>query len=386
MAEPSTLALLENVRHDKDLEGFPAYVHTYMHPGGVQDLYEGLGMLRAMHVLEKLNGVKMPYKTLLAIHHHITFFEPSLETHNAEWDAILRQDEEVYLYPRCPRGYPVKEQHRYAFAGNADKIAKYDALREKYGSWYAAVDAGEIPKEDRDAMFDVVTSAEYGTQDDFKNAWEELQAQEGVDPLIFAVRIHDLIIKHMPFVRANRRLARLLLCHKMMKNHAYPPVFWSSPSYEAMVTTETWKHPESSANKKRFLGFIIQQNRLAEASFYNKPQTGPRQVEQWESSLLEGNREEGILKYVRTRGRVLIPDLLGACYTCVKCVGAACLGSADSGEWYWKGMDEQLHEALESLLKQGKLKYVDAHNKEYELMRYLRNVDEHWRPKAIACV
>jgi hypothetical protein len=425
MAAPSNASILNAFHKYPHLNHIPAYVFTNMVPGGVRDINEGLGFRRAIAMLDDESPV-FSYKMLVDLNAALTYFQTPLATQDPEWPVSgPRNDKEVYYYPRCPKGYPIEKLHHLVFEGDEEKIKKYDELYEKHGSWIEVLETGLMPETDKAALFYVVSAKTHGTQGDFLLAWMKLtrnstekNKETGVetltiDPILFAVNAHDLIIQHMPFVRANRRLARLLLCHTLVKNGVYPPFFWSGPSYEAKLTKHRWcdlqliKNEQDEAKKKElqarrdaeqkdFLGFICALSTEAESIFQKTMPAGERPLEKWEGYAWRQDLKAGVLQYVTTRGRVLVPDIISAVSIFTSALGKETLvcnepanGKGRRECWYWWEVSKELKEAIEALVVEGLIRWTEADRKEYEVLRTVPtfNSDHEfttWKPAALA--
>jgi hypothetical protein len=470
MSKPSLQAILNCFHKYPHMCNTPGYVLTYMIPGGVRNLDEGLGFYRAVGSLDQQDPVTV-FKVLGEINAALTHFQKPLDTHDPEWKVTgNRSDGEVYYYPRCPKGYPLERLHELVYEGNEEQIKRLDELIKSEKTWFDVLETGKLTTEEKSKLFYEVSAKTHGTQGDFLLAWlklqrecvgkvryvpakteEELVAEKlarletadtpetpenppkeeepietidtlKVDPILYAVKLHDLIISHMPFVRANRRLARLLLCHTMIKGGFYPPMLWSGPNYEAKVThhrlcdlrrIESEQDPKKKEELKQrkqveftdFLNAICAWSTEAESVFQRKPPAGERHLELWEILAMRGSPiqdknmtpeeqekkafKDSICEYIKTRGRILIPDIICAMSIFTDVLGKEIMRNPEhENTWLWSGMSKKLKEAIEELVKEGLIKWSFAAREEYEA---IRNVPEFgsdhdvasWVPRAL---
>lgn len=409
MSAPTIQSILNCFHKHPHISNVGGYVMTYMVPGGVRDLNEGLGFRRAIAFIDDSNPVTN-YQVLIQLNAAITYFQKPLDSHDPEWKVTgLRDDKEVYYYPRCPKGFPLEKMHHLIFEKNEEKRKKFDELMEKHENWFEILETGLVSKDEKEALFFETSAKSHGINGDFLLAWLKLQRQSTktvdisqedpknesqppekeiqfvIDPVLYGIKAHDLIIQHMPFVRGNRRLARLILCHSLTKSSVYAPMFWSGPSYEAKVTKFKWrdlkalKEEQDEANKKKiqalmdveskdFLSFVCALSVEAESVYQRTLPAGERPLERWEGYAWRKDIKAGILQYVKTRGRVLVPDVFSAISVFTDPRGKDTLW-VDTKCWYWWECSKEFKEAVESLVKEDLLEWTHADRAEYESIR-----------------
>lgn len=430
MSTPTNAALLQSFERYAHISELPSYVITYMTPGGVGDLHAGLSFRRASLVLDKMEPISN-WGTLQRIHEHLVYFEQPLETHNPEWKTNeLRNDKEVYLYPKCPRGYPVEKLHCFAFQGDEEKIAKFDALREELGTWFGVFESGRISRQERDQLFRVVSAPTHGTSSDFLRRWLKLHREFSTkkEPVLFAIEVHDLILRHMPYVRGNRRLARLLLCHTIAKCGIYPPMFWSGIGYETKTTKSTYSdllsleekrakltnlaiqgtpkkelvelefeignlQAKAEEERKAFLHYILALSDEAASLYQKQPPARNRPLEGWEIMALGGDLKSALFSYLYVNRRVLVADAMVALSIFANVRGGQTLWVQDQkeGHHYWHGTSLVFGAAVEALVTEGHAKWVPTEAEEYEAARLFPSFDtghkrETWKPAVLVFV
>ena len=394
--QPSTASILEAFPAQAEIKSFPAYVLTYMTPGGSMCLEDGLGFRRVMGLLEEEKTVISFNKLEELVKHLLLFSKGScLSTHSPDWDpATYRADSEVYYYPKAPKGFPLEKLHHLVFDGNSEKIQKYDELLKENGTWFRVIDTGMIPKEDQDKLFIVVSKVNYGTKGDFLKAWLKLTSgffdKEGNatgSEIVYAVRVHNLFLSYMPFVRGNRRLARLLLCHTLLKKGLYPPMFWGRASYEsklsvlrhiehstAEMSTEPVPYGQYQAKVqsdfKEFLSLILSLV-VESTSLCTKTMPVDEKIrELWEEYAIRGNLEKAFEVIISSRKRVTFQELITSASVFMKYNGKDSIQLED-GTCIWRGISTEIKDAVEKLVSNGKIKYGYAERQEYESCNWL---------------
>lgn len=249
-----------------------------------------------------------------------------------------------------------------------------------------------------------MSSKTHGTPAEFFNAWFtflKMNPYGSVKPLLYAVALHDLIIQYMPFVNANRRLARLVMSNHLAKNGIYPPIFWSAAGYDSKICKTTvveLKEMEANGNttahlskKRDFLTWVVALISEAECMYTQRPQSDARPYETWERFARSGKYSSAMYSYVKTTGRVLIPDVLTAISVFAAPLGKTTIAHPSEKAWIWNGCNEEFATAMSSLLSEGILKIVPAAREEYEVLRSVPEFNssdtaESWRPSAIVLV
>lgn len=159
-----------------------------------------------------------------------------------------------------------------------------------------------------------------------------------MNPIIYAMKLHDMIFSRRPFVRGNKRLARLLLCHIFLKHNVYPPAFLSYAGYinkayihfeedeeEMIYTSEKTRDTTNTENNCmtrkniRDLNFLTYLSNLSSKGKFEMSGVNDKTIsERWEMimSLQDnyGGKEDSTMLSIHTllssRQEVLIGELL----------------------------------------------------------------------------
>lgn len=422
MTTPTLQGVCDSVKKLPFIDRVPSYVPVFQHPGGCDDLYAGVGFLKAKAFL--LNEKEISANKLVMVNGAITEFMRPLKTHHEDWKEGLRIPSETYLYPNCPRGYPVKQLHKYIFVGKAEKLDFYDALlkkpeesetsktpdsQPKVKRWFDLVSGGHIPTEDMKLMFKTVSSTTHGTPQDFLDAWTDFHKKNPFEstqlhPVEYAVRAHDLIIQYMPFVRANRMTARLILCHYLSASQIPAPIFYSRPGYEAHVckfTSKQFKEMEKKpgslseliAERSQFTKYIVTLVHEA-TNLITKEEDVARPFDLWEKLILENRDPKGSLfAYIKKHKRVLFSDIISAFSIFFDTKGGAVLFyEQEKKSWFYSGLSSGLARAIGELVNESKIGFVPTSHKEYENYEQLPPFDknkfpaEGWMPCALMAI
>lgn len=419
---PSLDSVLDKFPRHPQINHAPHYLLQFVHPGGFRNFREGLSFRRAMKLAD-IDGMNLgSIDNVKLFQAAITFYEPYLNTLSIDTKATgFRQNGEIYYFPKCPRGYPLDKLHHYAFEGEQEMIKKYDDLLALHSDWIDVIESG-IPDAEKEKLFLKVSDSTHGTHQEFLMAWIKLHREqyEGDNmKILYALRVHNLIIQYRPFVRGNGRLARLLLCQNLVQNHLIPPYFWSEISYRSKLpaltgvndtelTKKKEKLPslrtinlenETEENKlniikeieettfklkvrffeeKKFLCYLLSQCiDAAEVSQIKVNQLRP--AEGWET-IVDKDPNRALEAYVSMHKRVLLSDVLMAfsLFLPNSAKGKDGLQDKVTKKWHWNGMDKSLVDLIESTLTRGNIKLAPAFRQEYESRGHYPKINSNW--------